>query len=103
MKKIFSSTNLGIVANVKNLLENQGIITVMKNYYLLGAMGEVPPGECWPELWILDDNQYEDALALIKENQSASSEPSPPWLCNSCGELLEGQFTQCWKCGNSLK
>lgn len=100
MKIIFSSTNLGIIANLKNTLENQGIMTVIKNYYLAGAMGEVPPGECWPELWVIDDTQYEAALALIKEIQCTSHQTGTPWQCTSCGEQLEAQFTQCWKCGN---
>lgn len=101
MKKIFSSTNLGIAANLKNLLESQGIMTVMKNYYLTSAMGEVPPGECWPELWVIDERQYEAAVALIKENQSSTAQTGAPWQCVFCGEQLEAQFTQCWQCGNS--
>ncbi len=24
---------------------------------------------------------------------------APPWRCPSCGELVEGQFQACWKCG----
>jgi len=22
-----------------------------------------------------------------------------PWLCRSCGEVIEGQFLECWNCG----
>jgi rubrerythrin len=26
---------------------------------------------------------------------------APAWRCPSCGELVEGQFQACWKCGTS--
>ena len=24
---------------------------------------------------------------------------APAWRCSSCGEMVEGQFQACWKCG----
>ncbi|MGH7830408.1 MAG: DUF7577 domain-containing protein, partial [Candidatus Binatia bacterium] len=24
-----------------------------------------------------------------------------PWQCRKCGEVIEGQFTDCWNCGSS--
>jgi DNA-directed RNA polymerase subunit RPC12/RpoP len=26
-----------------------------------------------------------------------------PWQCPSCGEKIEAQFTQCWKCGTEFR
>lgn len=74
----------------------------MKNDFLAGAAGELPPMECWPELWVLEDKQYQAAIAIV----SAASlenlvEPAGRWICGVCGEDLEGQFTDCWKCGTS--
>jgi len=61
-------------------------------------MGEVPPIECWPELWIINDN--DEALA----NKYLASDPLgekvlAEWKCENCGERSEGQFTDCWSCG----
>ncbi|HLI56062.1 MAG TPA: DUF2007 domain-containing protein [Actinomycetota bacterium] len=37
------------------------------------------------------------ARALLR----GAGEPDPrgPWECPGCGERLEAQFTECWKCG----
>jgi hypothetical protein len=100
MKKVFSSSNPGIVSHFKNILETYSITCVLKNYYLTGAMGEIPPGECWPELWVLDDHHYAEAKALIDSAQAAPTS-NTSWHCAQCGEQIEEQFLQCWKCGNT--
>ncbi len=51
-----------------------------------------------PELWVMDNDQYEQAMTLIKENLPTSPSPTT-WKCANCGEQLEGQFTSCWRCG----
>ena len=39
------------------------------------------------------------ANALIKQmNQENQKAPQPLWTCPNCGEVIEGQFTQCWNC-----
>ena len=100
MQKIFSSPNLGLVAHLKNILENENIACLMKNFYLTGGAGELPPTECWLELWVIDETQLNDAQRLIKENQTIPA-TGKPWQCSNCGEQLEAQFTQCWKCGSN--
>lgn len=100
MQKVFSSPDLGLVAHLKNILENQGIICIMKNYYLTGGMGEIPPIECWPELWLVNDAQLQDAQTIIKANQAIPI-TGKPWQCPNCGEQLEAQFAQCWQCGTA--
>lgn len=93
MKKIFSSQNVSLVNFYKEILEINGIASIVKNYYLTSGIGDLPPNEVVPELWILDDQQYKQAKALL------SAEKGPPWQC-LCGEKIEGQFEQCWKCGH---
>lgn len=92
MKKIFSSQDVTLVGFYKTLLEDNGIETMVKNYYLTGAAGDIPPNECIPELWILDDEKYDEAKALL------TTDKNPPWQCE-CGEKISGQFAQCWQCG----
>ena len=92
MKKVYASPNIAIVNLYKEILEQNGIETLMKNYYLTSGVGDLPPNECVPELWIMDDEQYENAKSLLTTNKG------PAWQCE-CGEKIEGQFAQCWKCG----
>ena len=84
-----------MVKHLKNLLESHGINCVLKNENLGGAAGELPPTECWPELWLTDDKDYDEACRLV----SAGETIQPPWTCGGCGEVLEGQFDRCWNCG----
>ena len=56
--------------------------------------------EC--EIWIADERDSDRAKAIVKEfgeESSASSETG--WLCRKCGQMVEGQFTECWQCGAS--
>lgn len=98
MKKIYSSQDRMMVVLMKASLESGGLRWVIKNEWLAGAAGELPPIECWPELWIVDDEQYQWARSLVKAVLDAADQ-EPAWQCLRCGESLEGQFAQCWQCG----
>ena len=83
----------------------------------------------WPELWILDESQREqarqivqvaldeardDELGVAQELESdregrigrgleADDEPprgSHSWTCPQCGEDVESLFSECWNCGS---
>ncbi len=92
MKKIFASQNITLIGFYKALLEDNGIAAIVKNYYLTSGVGDLPPNECVPELWIIEDDKWEEAKELLKTDNSTS------WQC-ACGEKMSGQFAQCWKCG----
>ena len=100
MKKVYEASDPLMVGHVKNVLENEGIGCITRNEYLAGAAGGIPPSECWYEIWVTNDEQYEDAKNLI-QNALSKTEPSvsPRWTCANCGEMHEHQFTTCWKCG----
>ena len=74
---------------------------MIKNMYLASAAGELPPIECWPELWVVDDSRYAEALMLLKRNQAKLESIKETWKCGRCGEDIEGQFSECWNCGES--
>ncbi len=101
MKKVFSNQDFLLIGHLKNVLETFGIECTIKNMYLASAVGEIPPIECWPELWVLDDSKYEEALTVLKRNQATLDLIKDPWKCGSCGEDIEGQFSECWNCGES--
>jgi hypothetical protein len=81
----------------KSLLEEAGIPSLIRNEFLSVAAGEVPflP----TELWILNDEDYPRAKELVDGLRDEKIEIHEPWLCPDCGEMIEGQFTSCWKCG----
>lgn len=101
MKKVYSSDNFLLIGHLRQVLENHHIECIAKNEYLIGGAGELPPTECWPELWVAEDFQYEKAKELIESFLAIGQASEAAWRCPSCGERLEGQFTECWNCGGS--
>jgi hypothetical protein len=99
MKKVYSSDSFFLVGHLRDLLENHHIKCIAKNEFLLGGAGELPPTECWPELWIAEDFQYQKARELIEGFLASNAEPGSEWHCARCGECIEGQFSACWRCG----
>jgi hypothetical protein len=94
LKRVFSSYNQTAVYHARNLLETEGIETLVKNAILSSAMGELPPAECQAELWIVNDSDLKRAEGIL------SAKPAgPDWACFRCGEVSGPQFTHCWRCG----
>jgi hypothetical protein len=98
MKKLTSAESLITINHYKNLLAAEGIETQVRNQHLGSIMGEVPFFETWPQLWIVNDLDYDRAAQLIDSAESES--PAEPWKCPKCGEINEGQFSICWQCAN---
>lgn len=96
MKTVYSAPNLPLVSIFQNILEGHGIQCRLKNQFLSTGVGDIPPIECWPQLCV-DDGDYPEAKRIVDEAMAAAV--LPPWICGSCGEEMEGQFTDCWKCG----
>lgn len=101
MKRVYRTDSLIIVAHLKNILVHEGIPCIIKNDRLLGALGEIPFLECWPEVWVVNDEDAEGAERVIHQALRGESDTGAPWICPGCGEQVEGQFAVCWQCGAS--
>ena len=100
MKKLTSAASTITIHHYRNLLEAEGIPCEIRNEHLGSVLGEIPFGETWPQLWVVNDLDYDRAEQLISA-QSLDESPSLPWKCGGCGEENEGQFAACWNCGTS--
>jgi hypothetical protein len=98
MKKLTTSTNLVEINHYKNVLESEGIACRIKNEHLGSIVGEIPFLEVWPELWVVNDLEYDRAKQLL-DKAIVGESPAAAWQCKKCGEQNEGQFAACWKCG----
>lgn len=96
MKLIYTNENQFLVGNAKNIVENSGMATVLKNEYAAGGTGELSPMDTWPELWIVNDADYEGAVKLIES--ALGSEHTKEWICSNCNEINDAAFEFCWKC-----
>ena len=100
MKKLhtFTLADRAEAGLLKELLAREGVACLIRNEQLFAALGEIPFLECFPELWVVDDEVWPRARMLL-DNWFKIEENTASWTCSSCGEVLEGQFGACWKCG----
>lgn len=96
MKRVMQAPNLAIASMWADTLREDGIEASVQREFLGGAMGELPPDQCLPEVWVRHDQQFERARALLELLQNL---PQRQWQCPACGEAIEGGFEQCWQCG----
>lgn len=84
---------------IRGMLEAEGIRALVRGDQLYGAYGELP---VLPTVWIFDDAIAMHADQLVMDflrGTAARKYGHQRWICAQCGENLEGQFTDCWKCG----
>ena len=96
MKRVYRAASLLQVAHARNVLITAGIQCELRNQYLAGALGDLPMMETWPQLYVDDDDE---PLAIRALARAAAAPVGTMWVCSNCGEQLEPQFTQCWRCG----
>ena len=97
MKLVYTHENRFLVLNAKNIVDAAGIDTTLKNEYAAGAAGDLAPLDAWLELWVLNNDEYEQAFALIEYAFSQQNEYTQ-WTCAHCKEVNEATFDVCWSC-----
>jgi Putative prokaryotic signal transducing protein len=96
LKRVYRAASLLEVAHARNVLITAGIACELRNQYLAGALGDLPMMETWPQLYV-EDGDERFALSVLRRASAATA--GLPWICAGCGEKLEPQFLQCWRCG----
>ena len=101
MKKLYTHENRMIVYNLKNVLQGEGIDTIVANEFASGGAGDLATFDTWPELWIEDESKLEQAQAIIQSIQTDTE--SDDWFCRACQEQNDASFEFCWKCGQTVE
>jgi len=99
MQRIYSAKDPLMIGHLKNVLATFGIKCVARKLDLISAAGELPPIECWPELWVIEDDKANRAKSILKKTLAPLASVKKSWTCAGCGEKIEGQFSECWNCG----
>lgn len=87
------------VESLKEILEQADILNTIKNQTTSMLAGEVPFAEVFPELWVINDADYDRAKQLLDDWGNAGLRDVSEWTCSRCGETHGSAFTSCWKCG----
>jgi hypothetical protein len=96
MKMIYTNENSFLANNMKNLIEAQNIEVFLKNEFAQGAVGEISAFDSWPEVWVTNDIDYNQAIEIV--NSSQSSKNDIDWTCTNCSETNDYSFEICWNC-----
>ena len=96
MKLIYTNENRIIALNVKNVLINNGIEVSLNNEFASSAAGGLAPFDTWPEVWLLKDDDFEEALRIV--NSLENNTNLITWHCDNCHEKNYQTFDYCWKC-----
>ena len=98
MKRIYSAADLPQAHLLAHRLREAGIACHVFNENLQGGVGEIPFTHVYPEIWLEDETQEEQARAIIEAFEQSAPE-GPPWICTGCGEENPEGFQSCWACG----
>ncbi len=96
MKRLEQAPNLALATLWADMLNGVGIAASVQRAYASGGVGEIPPDQGLPEIWVHDDAQLAAARELLHAQRHA---PHLRWACAGCGEVVDGPFEQCWRCG----
>ena len=98
MRKLYSSEDRFMIQRVKEMLEGSGFSCIIKNEHLSSGSGELPYFDTWPEVWLLDDSRYDEAVLLL-QSRFESQKQQTEWHCPGCGEVNGSAFETWWRCG----
>lgn len=98
MTRVYSTPNAPVAHLVRHALEQDGITAEVRGETRAAFVGEIPPIECWIEVWVSDE-AAPLASGTVRTFTDEDSAPDP-WRC-ACGEHVEGAFAVCWACGAS--
>jgi hypothetical protein len=100
MKSVFCDREPARVGYFQSVLENAGIATFIRNQHTNTTMSEMPSGLFFPVLCVVNDDDFDQAIALILQVRDGTPDGLPEWICEKCRESVPGGFDLCWNCGS---
>ena len=103
MKEIYRAHDVTKVCYYRDILEAAGIPTMIRNEHLVHGVVEVPIPEFFPNVCVLNDEDYPQAWELLNTHIEANKAAlGPDVSCPSCGEINPGNFAECFSCQTPL-
>lgn len=98
MKRVYSASDLVDARLLADSLADARISVHLLNAHAIGAMGDLPFGETWPEVWVADERDLANARVIVAAHAARRS-ASGSVRCAACGEDSPSNFGCCWNCG----
>lgn len=105
MKELYRHKDHATVAYYKSILESEGIPIMLRNEHLATTgLAEIPIPEFFPNICVMNDEDYERAWEIMKRTMETNSVDSElEVVCGECGEVNPGNFDMCFSCEADLK
>ncbi len=102
MKEIFRDPDSAKVSLCQSIVESAGIRTHLRNEFLSAAEVVIPV--FYPALCVVDPDDYQRAVDVLKEHFEADQERAqlPDIACPECSEENPATFDICWSCEAAL-
>jgi hypothetical protein len=100
VKRVYSASDLVDARLLSDALADARIATHLFNASAIGAMGDLPFGETWPEVWVADERDLANARVIVAAHAARRSIGSVH--CGACGEDSPSNFGSCWNCGEDV-
>lgn len=101
MKRLCKASSLPDAHILRDVLGQSGIEVLVFNENAQSGAGQLPPGEACPELWVVQERDFERARAVVREFESAPRVTGSR-RCAACEEDSPSNFQVCWSCGAAL-
>lgn len=98
MRDIFTHQDYTRVGHYQSVLEEAGIETFIKNQNSHNVLSEMPAGIFFPTLCVVHDDDYEEAMTLLRPLYEAPAIVAEDWPCPSCSQPNPANFEFCWNC-----
>ena len=101
MKELVRERALIRLSHYQAVLEGAGITTFIRNENVSNV--EVPIPTFCPALCVVNDEDYDRAIELLRESdEQAKKASTEDCACPACGETNPRSFDLCWSCGAEL-
>ena len=96
MREVYTSQDTTQVGFYKSILDEAEIPSFIRNQNCSfpGTSGPL----FFPALCVLDDDDYDEAIRLLKSSQNPAASSGIEWKCSSCAEMNPSNFELCWQC-----
>jgi len=100
MQQLYQAADRIEAQLLSDYLERHLVANRILGDYLSGAIGELP-ADIYPTIWVIDDADLPRARELLARFQAdnRARDGARSWVCRGCGELVDGSFDLCWRCG----
>lgn len=101
MLKIYSAGNITDAYLLQSLMAEADIETQILNEYAQGGVGELSFTQAYPELWLINAADTEQARSIIEKFEQRDH-PVGSTPCPNCGENNPNSFEICWRCQTDM-